>query len=40
MLYTYLSLNGLECGGGNKIFPNDIFGDKIGPPRIYCSYKV
>ena len=21
---------------GNKIFPNDIFRDKIRPPRIYC----
>ena len=25
---------------GNKIFPNDIFRDKIRPPRTYCSYRV
>ena len=25
---------------GIKIFPNDIFRDIIGPPRIYCSYRV
>ena len=25
---------------GNKIFPNDIFRDRIRPPRIYCSCRV
>ena len=39
IMFEKFSLNALKYAG-KKLFPDDIFRDKIRPPRIFCGYRV